>query len=132
MTEPSSFTGTFTEIAPVIAMLLISAGIFFILIGSIGILRLPDFFSRSHAVSKSDTLGIMCVIAGLMIVEGSSLNSLKLLLVILFVFLANPIGTHALARAAIVKGIRPVLGGSPWNETDEHKTHQSKTTRSNR
>lgn len=98
-----------------LAMVLIAAGIFFIFIGSVGVLRLPDFFSRSHAVSKSDTLGIMCVIAGLMILEGLTLNSLKLLLVILFVFLANPIGTHALARAAMAKGIRPVLGAAPWD-----------------
>lgn len=114
MTDEFSLGTSMGDWFSILAMIFIAAGIFFIFIGSVGILRLPDFFSRSHAVSKSDTLGIMCVIAGLMILEGLTLNSLKLLLVILFVFLANPIGTHALARAAMAKGIRPVLGAAPW------------------
>ena len=105
MTDLSSI-----DIRAAVAFVLIGIGIFFIFIGSVGILRLPDFFTRSHAVSKSDTLGIMSVIAGLIVLEGITVNSLKLLLVILFVFLANPIGTHALARAAVVKGLKPVIG----------------------
>ena len=77
--------------------------------GSIGILRLPDFYTRSHAASKSDTLGIIFVIGGLIVHEGFTQSSLKLLFIILFIALANPIGTHALARAAIRKGIKPLL-----------------------
>lgn len=90
-------------------VLLIILGILFILMGSIGIVRLPDFYSRSHAASKSDTLGIMFVIGGLMVYEGFSQSSLKLLLIIVFIWLSNPIGSHALARAALKKGIKPVL-----------------------
>ncbi|HKL14929.1 MAG TPA: monovalent cation/H(+) antiporter subunit G [Balneolaceae bacterium] len=91
------------------SVLFIILGIIFILMGSIGIVRLPDFYSRSHAASKSDTLGIMFVIGGLMIYEGFSQSSLKLLFIILFIWLSNPIGSHALARAALKKGIKPVL-----------------------
>lgn len=83
------------------------------LIGSIGILRLPDFFSRTHAISKSDTLGIIFVVLGLIIYEGFTQSSMKLILVILFVALANPIGTHALARAALKKGLKPIITDSP-------------------
>ena len=90
-------------------VLLIILGILVILMGSIGIVRLPDFYSRSHAASKSDTLGIMFVIGGLMVYEGFSQSSLKLLLIIVFIWLSNPIGSHALARAALKKGIKPVL-----------------------
>lgn len=90
-------------------VLFIVLGILFILMGSIGIIRLPDFYSRSHASSKSDTLGIMFVIGGLMIYEGFSQSSLKLLFIILFIWLSNPIGSHALAKAALKKGIKPVL-----------------------
>lgn len=96
-------------IQSILSILFIVLGIAFILMGSIGILRLPDFYTRSHAASKSDTLGIIFVIGGLIVHEGFTQSSLKLLFIILFIALANPIGTHALARAAIRKGIKPLL-----------------------
>ncbi len=91
------------------SVLFIILGIAFILMGSIGIIRLPDFYSRSHAASKSDTLGILFVIGGLIIYEGFTQSSLKLLFIIIFIWLSNPIGSHALARAALKKGIKPIL-----------------------
>lgn len=90
-----------------ISIIFIVLGIVFILTGSIGLIRLPDFFTRSHAVSMSDMLGIIFVIFGLIIYEGFTQNSLKLLLIVLFVALANPIGIHALSRSAIHKGLNP-------------------------
>ena len=93
------------------SIVLVSAGIFFMLVGSVGIIRLPDFFSRTHAVSKSDTLGMLLAIIGIIIYEGFTLSSLKLALVVVFIALANPIGTHALGRAAFRKGVKPVLTG---------------------
>ena len=103
----------------IISIILIVVGVFFIMVGSIGILRLPDFYARTHAASKSDTLGIMFVIGGLILFEGATINSIKLLFIILFIFLANPIGTHALSRAAYKSGLIPWLsrkndrGGKP-------------------
>lgn len=91
----------------IICIFLVLIGIVLMLIGSIGILRLPDFYSRSHATSKSDTLGILFVISGLVVYEGTTLSSIKLILIILFIALANPIGTHALARSALQKGLKP-------------------------
>ncbi len=93
----------------IVTIVLILAGSFFILVGSIGVIRLPDFFTRSHAIGKSDTLGIMLIIAGLMVFEGFTLNSLKLLLIFVFVTLVNPVATHALAREAFNKGLKPWL-----------------------
>jgi len=93
----------------ILSILLICMGIFFMLVGSIGILRLPDFYSRTHAVSMSDALGISSVMLGLMVHEGFTQNSLKLLLIILFVALSNPIGSHALSRAAFIKKLKPLL-----------------------
>ncbi|CAN5307749.1 hypothetical protein BH23BAC3_BH23BAC3_06420 [soil metagenome] len=90
-----------------ISMFFIVLGIIFMLAGSIGMLRLPDFYSRSHAISKSDTLGVIFVIGGLIIYEGFTQSSLKLLFIILFIALSNPIGSHALARAALKKGLKP-------------------------
>ena len=83
------------------AAVLITAGLLLIAATAIGLLRLPDFFSRVHAVSKAETLGIALVLAGLAVSEGISLTSVKLLLVIAFVGIANPIGAHLLTRSAL-------------------------------
>ncbi len=82
-------------------------GAFFLLVGSLGLIRLPDFYSRNHATGKSDTLGIMLVIFGMMLIEGVTLNSAKLFFVLIFVFLTNPTGTHALTNAALRSGLIP-------------------------
>ena len=91
------------ELIHVLAGILISLGAFFLLVGSVGLLRLPDFFSRTHATGKADTLGIILIISGLFIVElsqGLLINSAKLLIIIAFVGLTNPTATNALAKAA--------------------------------
>lgn len=92
------------ELSGIIA---VTIGAFFLLVGSIGLIRLPDFYCRSHATGKSDTLGIMLVIFGLMLIEGFSLNSAKLFFALIFVFLTNPTGTHALINAALNSGLKP-------------------------
>ncbi len=99
----------------ILSGLMILLGIFFMLVGSIGIVRLPDFYTRTHAISKSDALGVMFVIGGLVIFEGFTLNSLKLVFIILFIFLANPIGSHAIARAAMKSGLEPLLDDDKHN-----------------
>lgn len=107
------------DITSILSIVFVTAGIFFLLIGSIGTIRLPDFYSRTHATSKSDTLGMMLVIIGLMIFEGLTLNSGKLLLILLFILLANPIGAHALAQAAYDSGLKPRL---PYIKKDKNNT----------
>lgn len=102
-------------LADIICIILVITGIVFMLMGSIGILRLPDFYSRSHASSKSDTLGILFVIAGLVVYEGLTLSGFKLILIILFIALANPIGTHALARSALQRGLKPFFSEDAKN-----------------
>lgn len=102
-----------TELRDILTIIFILLGTFFMLIGSIGVIRLPDFFTRSHATSKSDTLGIMLIVAGLIFFEGLSINSLKLFIIFLFVALANPVGAHALARAALAFGIKPWFKKEP-------------------
>jgi len=90
----------------VLANFIVSLGVFFLLVGSIGLIRLPDFYSRTHAVGKSDTLGIILVVLGLVIHEGLTLNSVKLGLIMVFVGLTSPTATHALAKAAYRFGLR--------------------------
>lgn len=96
-----------------IGLLFIVAGFGFMLIGSIGIIRLPDFFARTHAASKVDTVGIMIVLIGIAVLEGLTLTSGKVLLAAVFLVLTNPVAAHALARAAIRKGFRPWQKGDP-------------------
>jgi multicomponent Na+:H+ antiporter subunit G len=94
-------------IGNILGITAVIGGAFFLLVGSVGLLRLPDFYCRSHATGKSDTLGIMLVIFGLMLIEGFSLNSAKLFFALIFVFLTNPTATHALSNAALKSGLKP-------------------------
>jgi multicomponent Na+:H+ antiporter subunit G len=95
------------SIFEIVAIFFICSGVFFLLVGSIGLIRLPDFYSRSHATGKADTLGILLIIVGLVFYEGFTLNSAKLLIIFTFVALTNPTATHALARAAYLFGVKP-------------------------
>lgn len=94
----------------VIALCMIIAGAFFMFVASVGIIRLPDFFTRIHAMGKGDTLGIMLILLGLCVHEGLTLVSAKLVVALIFVGLTNPVASHALARAALRYGLKPEFG----------------------
>ncbi|MCK9230451.1 MAG: monovalent cation/H(+) antiporter subunit G [Syntrophales bacterium] len=104
------------EIQIILAAACIIMGAFFLFVGSLGIIKFPDFYSRAHAVSVGDTLGIILVLGGLMIYEGFSLNSGKLFIAILFVAHATPTGSHAIARAAYRGGLKPWFGPAGGDE----------------
>jgi len=108
------------EVQYLFAIIFISFGAFFLLIGSIGLVRLPDFYSRTHATGKADTLGIMLVITGLIITQGISVTSAKLLIIIVFVGLTNPTATNALARPAYY------FRELPWFKKDKKKKKKEK------
>ena len=93
----------------VLAGSLIVGGGIFVVIGAVGLNRMPDVFTRMHATSVSDTFGAGLMIAGMMVEAGFSLVSAKLLFLLLFLWFTGPVATHALARAALIAGIRPVL-----------------------
>jgi len=95
----------------ILAVLFISIGSLFLLLGSIGIIRFPDFYARTHAMSKPDTMGLMLTLTGLALLNGWNLTSLKLLLVVLFVAMATSTSTHALGRAALKTGLKPWFKG---------------------
>jgi multicomponent Na+:H+ antiporter subunit G len=82
-------------------------GLFFITVAAVGLLRMPDFYSRAHAVSKTESMGLGLLMLGLALHEGASLVSLKLVMVVVFVFLANPVGVHLLTRTAFRLGVLP-------------------------
>ncbi len=99
-----------TLVQNTLAVILVLGGTFFMLVGSIGINRLPDFYTRSHASGKVDTLGILMFLSGLAVFEGISLNAAKLLLIIVFVAFTSPVASHALARRALHFGLTPWYG----------------------
>jgi multicomponent Na+:H+ antiporter subunit G len=94
----------------IFAHVLLILGLFFILAGVLGVLRLPDFYTRLHAMGKCDTLGVTFVLLALAIYAGVSLVTVKVLLLSVFIALANPVATHALGRAAMKSGLAPRLG----------------------
>lgn len=95
------------------ANILLIIGLAFIMLGVLGILRLPDFYTRLHAMGKCDTLGVALVLVALAMHEGASLSSLKILLISVCIGLANPTATHALGRAAYRSGL------TPWRRGEE-------------
>jgi multicomponent Na+:H+ antiporter subunit G len=100
-----------------LAIVLMIGGILFMLVGSIGINRLPDFYTRTHAAGKVDTLGIMMFLGGMMVFEGLTINSAKLLLIIAFVAFTGPVASHALARRAMLFGLKPWYGDTSKDES---------------
>jgi multicomponent Na+:H+ antiporter subunit G len=90
-----------------VGAVLVVAGLFFVLAAVVGVLRLPDFYTRLHALGKCDTLGVGLMVAGLALRHGGEHDVLKMLLIPVFIALANPTATHALGRAATRSGLVP-------------------------
>ena len=95
-------------IIDIISWGLLMGGSAFLLIGAIGLLRLPDMFSRMHGAGIIDTLGAVMLFAGMMMQAGLTLISVKIFLIILFLMFTSPTTTHALARAAMATGQKPI------------------------
>ncbi|MDP1537702.1 MAG: monovalent cation/H(+) antiporter subunit G [Burkholderiales bacterium] len=90
-----------------LSMLLIGVGAFFFFAGTVGLLRLPDVYSRLHALSKIDNLGLGFVVAGLMLQSGAVAGILKLALIWVFALASSAVATHLVARYALRSGIPP-------------------------
>jgi len=95
-----------TEIA---SWALLLGGSAMMLIGGIGLYRLPDVYTRMHGAGIIDTLGAAMIIAGLMVQAGFTLVTVKLGLIGLFLLFTSPTTTHALARAALAEGVLPLV-----------------------
>jgi multicomponent Na+:H+ antiporter subunit G len=85
------------------------AGGAFCIVGAVGLLRMPDFYTRMHAASVVETLGAGLILIGLLLQAGFTLIAVKLVMLGLLIFFASPAATHALARAARVRGLAPQL-----------------------
>ena len=102
-----------TTIINVLTVTFLLIGAFFMLAGTIGFVRFPDFYSRMHATGKCDTLGEGLMLVALIIYGGATFVSVKILFLIVFILLANPTSTHAIAKAAYDVGLEP------WRKLDD-------------
>jgi len=96
-------------IIDILSGVLMSIGGIFCVIGAVGMLRMPDFFTRMHAASVIDTMGAGLIILGLMLQSGFTLATGKLLILGLLIFFTSPTASHSLANAAFERGVKPVL-----------------------
>lgn len=87
-----------------LSTLLLLSGSAFVLIGGIGVLRMPNLYTRLHAASLTDTLGTLLILAGIIVQAGFTLAAIKLAAIALFLMLTGPTATYALANAALLSG----------------------------
>jgi multicomponent Na+:H+ antiporter subunit G len=100
-------------VSNVLTTIMLAGGLFFVLAGAVGVIRLPDFYTRLHAAGMTDTLGSELILFGL-ILQCHPIDDwqviAKLLLVAFFLFVTSPTATHAVAHAAYKAGEKPLLG----------------------
>jgi len=114
-----------------LTVILIIIGAFFLIVSGVGLVRLPDFYSRAHAVGKTETLGVILILSGLAVYSGWELSTVKVLLIVLFLLLASPVATHAITRSAFVSNLQPwTRRNEQQAETTEPEAHTKKADRS--
>ena len=105
-----------------LSALFVLAGGYFLVVGGLGLVRLPDLYTRMHAAGVGDTLGVGLLMVGFMFLVDPGGVTLKLALVLLLLLLTGPVATHALAKAALHGGLRPIAeeirSSSPRPGTD--------------
>lgn len=97
---------------PLIGIGLMIIGLFFLLVAAIGMIRLPDVFTRSHAVGLTDSVGALFLLTGLALYQGLGANMVRVLVVLALLYLLNPVITHTMIRAALRSGMKP------WTKED--------------
>lgn len=102
----------------ILSWVFLVGGSFFVVVGGIGVLRMPDLFTRFHAAGITDTMGAGLILVGLMFQAGLTLVTLKLILLLAFVWFSSPVSTYALSRAALASGQEPF-----WAEDMEIPEH---------
>ena len=105
-----------------LVILLTLTGIVFFCATTVGILRFPDFYSRMHAAGKGDTLSSLLMLLALVLYNFHEINlanllvALKILLIVVFIFMASPTATHAITDAAFESGVKP------WTKEPEEES----------
>jgi multicomponent Na+:H+ antiporter subunit G len=102
-------------ILDILSWISIAVGAGFVMIGGLGLVRMPDLFTRLHPAGVADTVGAGFILLGFMLQGGLSLVTLKLVLILAFLFFTTPTASHALARAALLDGLKP------WTRKDKDR-----------
>ena len=95
--------------ADILSWICLVAGAAFCVIGALGLVRMPDFYTRVHAAGIADTAGAGLMLLGMILQAGVTLITVKLLMIGLLLLFTSPTATHALAKAALARGLKPLL-----------------------
>jgi len=90
-----------------LSWILLGLGGLFVFVGGIGALRMPNFYTRMHAASLTDSMGSILILTGIMLQAGISLATVKLLAILVFLLFTGPTATYALANTALLSGLKP-------------------------
>lgn len=101
----------------VLSWVLLSIGGGFVFVGGVGALRLPNFYTRMHAASLTDTMATLLILPGIMLQAGWSLATIKLLAILVFLLLTGPTASYALANAALLSGMKPETSRTAGDKT---------------
>ncbi len=101
------------------------SGSVLMIIGGVGLIRLPDLFTRMHAAGIIDTLAMALIMLGMMFQVDTPINFIKLVMILLLIFLTSPTATHAVAKAALHGGLKPQV--APDEIDPEEEDGSSKT-----
>ncbi len=111
----------------IVAWAFLVTGSLFLMIGGLGLIRLPDFYTRLHAAGITDTMGAELLIVGMMVHEGATLVTVKLAVIGVFLFFTSPTATHAVANAAFVAGLKPSLADEPETDSAQREAETSQS-----
>ncbi len=101
----------------VLSWVLLTVGGAFVFVGGLGALRLPNFYTRMHAASLTDSMASILILLGIMLQAGWSLAAVKLLAILAFLLLTGPTASYALANSALLSGLKP---GNSADESTEN------------
>jgi len=104
----------------IISAVVIIVGVLFVVIGAVGLLRLPDFYIRISAITKAATVGVACIMIGVALNYNEVSVAIKAFAVVLFLLITSPIAAHIIGRAAYNAGV-PLWKKTEVNEYEEYK-----------
>ena len=107
-------------IVDILSWICLILGSIFCIIGGLGLLRLPDFYSRMHGGGVTDTLGASLVLVGLMLQGGLTEVTVKLVMILVVLLITSPTSTHAVGKAAFTSGLKPFLNNPDNKGKNEH------------
>lgn len=90
-----------------LVIILVVPGLFFLIVSAIGMVRMPDVYTRAHALGITDTLGVGLLLAGVAVYQGATIDAVKTLLILVLLYHLNPVISHATLRAALRAGLKP-------------------------